>query len=152
MFSAVELEYVAGLVEQMRGQGYPYYIARTVTESGTVYDAECVFSKEEITANSTTSFAVPAESVCYRIDSSGYTIGGSNYNQNDGPRVEMTEISGTYSFADTEFAYSNATFNSYSVLPDLRRREGSSGENTHAILLVNTLLVLIVFFALLFRR
>lgn len=152
MLSAVEMDYVSGLVEQMRGQGYGYYIARTVTESGNVYDVECIFSKEEITANSTTSFTVPADAVRYRIDSSGYTIGGSSYSQNDGPRVERTTFSGTYSFADTEFAYSNATFSGNSVLPDLRRREGSTNENTHAILLINALLVLVVFFALLFRR
>lgn len=153
MLSAVEMDYVSGLVEQMRGQGYEYYIARTVTENNVRWDAEVVFSKEEITATSTTRFTVPAESVRYRIDSSGFTIGGSSWgDSNDGPRVEMTSISGTYSFEDTEFAYSNATFIGSSVLPDLRRREGSTNENTHALLLVNALLVLVVFFALLFRR
>lgn len=152
MFSAVEMDYIAGLIEQMRGQGYEYYIARTVTENDVRWDAEVVFSKEEITANSTLSFNVPAGSIRYRIDSSGYTIGGSSWSSSDGPRVEMTEYSGTYTFEDTEFAYSNAVFSGSSVLPDLRRREGSTNENTHALLLVNALLVLVVFFALLFRR
>lgn len=154
MFSATEFEYVTALVEQMRGQGYLYYIARTVTDNNSRYDVECVFSKEEITGNSLTSFSVPADAITYQIDSSGYTIGGSNYNQNNGPRVAVSNRSAafTYTFADTEFAYSNAVFSGGTVLPDLRRREAGVYENTQAFVWLGALLVLVLFLALLFRR
>lgn len=151
MFTAVEMDYVAGLVEQMRGQGYLYYIARTVTDSGSRFDLECVFSKDEIMANGMTSFSVPADSVLYQIDSTGYTIGGS-YNQQSGSRVVVRSYSGSYSFADTEFGYSNATFEGGTVLPDLRRREGQTSESNQAVVLLLGLSVLLFVFALWFRR
>lgn len=151
MFTAVEMDYVSSLVEQMRGQGYLYYIARTVTESGNNYDCELIFSKEEITANGLYSYRV-TNGVRYRVDSSGYTIGSGGLGGNNGPRVSVATYSGTYTFQDTEFCYTNATFSGYSVQPDLRLKGGKVNENGTAMVYIVALLGLVLFFALLFRR
>lgn len=151
MFTQVEMDYVSSLVESMRNEGYCYYVARTVTEYNNQYDCELVFSKEKITANSQTSYTV-TNGVKYQVDSSGYTIGGSYSSGNSGSRVVVSAFSGTYSFAETEFCYTNAEFTGYTLQPDLRRKGGGVYETTMATACIGALLVLFMFFALLFRR
>lgn len=143
MFTAQELEYVKALVETMRGRGYDYYIARTVTENNNAYDFEVVFSDKEITANGLYSYS-GCSGVIYRVDSSS---GLNNYDS----KVQVSSFSGSYTVPQREFVYSNAVFQGGTIQPDLRELGGKASEGTQAGFFVSVLLVLVIIAIRIFR-
>ena len=143
MFTQQELEYVKALVETMRGRGYDYYIARTVTENNNAYDFEVVFSDKEITANGLYSYS-GCSGVIYRVDSSS---GLNNYDS----KVQVTTFSGSYTVPQREFVYSNAVFQGSTIQPDLRELGGVQSESNQAGFYLLALFLLVVVAIKLFR-
>lgn len=143
MFSAQELEWIEALIETMRGKGYKYYVAHTVTENNNDADAVVVFSKEPVVGNGLYSFTV-SEGVRYTLDSSGY----SSY-QGGGARTAVDAYSGRLNVADTEFVYTNAQYAGSTLQPDIRMTGGVAYESTQtATILVAMLLLFVVFYRL----
>ena len=144
MFSAVEIQYLQALVETMRGQGYKYYIARTVTESGNDFDLEVVFSAKEITAAGMYQYQV-RDGVRYRVDSSGSST------NNRSARVDVGTANGNYSVPVWEHVYTNAVFDGSILQPDVRELGGVTHEWQGAVPLLLALLVLVLFVFRVFR-
>lgn len=145
MFSAQELEWLKALIETMRGKGYKYYVAQTVTENNNDSDVIVVFSKEPITSNGLYSFTV-TNGVMYTLDSSGY----SAYQGGDA-RTKVSTYSGRLNIADTEFVYTNAESTGTSIQPDIRYTGGVLSENSQAGFYLLTLCFLVAVVFNLFR-
>ena len=143
MFTAQELEYLNALVETMRGRGYDYYVARTVTESNNSYDFEVVFSDKEITANGLYSYS-GCSGVIYRVDSS------ASVNYSDA-KVQVSDFFGSYNVPQREFVYSNAVFQGGTIQPDLRELGGVQSESNQAGFYLLALFLLVVVAIKLFR-
>lgn len=143
MFTQQELDFIKALVESMRGQGYDYYIARTVTEDNNSYDVEIVFSTVEIRATGLYGFA-DCDGVIYRLDSSS---GRSDLNT----KLTVSNFSGSYTVPSREFVYTNATFQGGTIQPDIRQLGGKASEGTQAVFFVSVLLVLVIIAIRIFR-
>lgn len=143
MFSAVELDYIKSLVESMRGQGYGYYIARTVSEQDNIYDAEIVFSTTKITASGLYDYS-GISGVRYRVDST------TSY-RDVTARVVPSSISGTYTVPENEFVYTNAEFFGATIQPDVRKLGGERNEQVGACVGLLALLVLVCIAIRVFR-
>lgn len=146
MFSATELEWVKALIETMRGKGYRYYVAQTVTESNNDTDVIVVFSKSPIVGNSLYSYTV-TDGVRYSLDSNGY----SSYS-GGGARTKVDAYSGTISVSNTEFVYTNAEFSGSTVQPDIRTTGGVTGEGIQTGVIVLTIVLLVTILFRIFRR
>lgn len=143
MFTAVELEYITSLIESMRGQGYDYYIARTVTERDVSSDLEVVFSDSEIFADSLYSYR-GISGYRYTVDSGSGTDGVK--------RVNVTSITGTYTVPQTEHCYTNATFFGGTIQPDIRRQGGITIDQNTALLGAFVLSMLVIIALRLFGK
>jgi hypothetical protein len=143
MFTQQELEFIKALVESMRGQGYDYYIARTVTEDNNSYDVEIVFSTVEIRATGLYGFA-DCDGVIYRLDSSS---GRSDLNT----KLTVSNFSGSYTVPSREFVYTNATFQGGTIQPDIRQLGGKLSESNQAGFYLLALFLLVVVAIKLFR-
>ncbi len=144
MFSAQELEWLKALVETMRGKGYKYYVAYTVTETNNDSDAIVVFSETPIVGNGLYSFTVN-KGVRYTLDSSGY----SSYQGGDA-RTKVDTYTGNLRVADTEFVYTNAEYAGSTLQPDIRTIGGTVGESIQTSGVFITMLFLVVVFYRLF--
>ena len=145
MFSAQELEYIKALIETMRGKGYNYYVAHTVTENNNDSDVVVIFSQEPITGNGLYNFTV-TDGIQYTVDSSGYnTYGGGD------ARTQVSSRSGNISIADTEFIYTNAEYSGTSLQPDIRTTGGVISETNQASFYMLTLFFLVVVVFSIFR-
>ena len=143
MFTQQELEFIKALVESMRGQGYDYYIARTVTEDNNAYDVEIVFSTVEIRATGLYGFD-NCDGVIYRLDSSS---GRSDLNA----KLTVSSFKGAYMVPSREFVYSNAVFQGGTIHPDLRELGGVQSESNQAGFYLLALFLLVVVAIKLFR-
>lgn len=115
MFSDAQQRYIASLVATMRDE-YPYYIAYSdykanSSESPQLY---VIFTKDKITAKGMYSYEVPS-GVRYALITNNY----SSYYTNQARQVVSSYSGGSLSIPVYEFVYTNATFSSYSVQPDI---------------------------------
>ena len=108
MLTAVESEYIRGLISVYQLKGYKYYMCHTVTENNNNYDACIYFSKDEIMAIDNNIFSVSSGVKIY-IDSSSRSY---NYQTgyNDSPRTLIADNSfnGNVNVNVAEFVYTNA--------------------------------------------
>ena len=122
MFSTAQTDVLTSLIPVMRRQGYKYYIAYTNTSTSSgwgtsaIVDMYVVFSKDEIVANNQYSYSVPAGSVRYAIRTANYSMSDSGVNTE---RLVSSAFSGTVSVNVYEHVYTNATFSSSAVQPDI---------------------------------
>ena len=122
MFSTAQTDVLTSLIPVMRRQGYKYYVAYTNTSTTNswstpaIVDLYVIFSQEEITANNQYSYSVPAGAVRYSIRTSNYST--SDYGVNTA-RLVSSNYSGTLSINVYEHIYTNATFSSSAVQPDI---------------------------------
>lgn len=120
MFSDAQQRYIASLVATMRDE-YPYYIAYSdykanSSESPQLY---VIFTKDKITAKGMYSYEVPS-GVRYALITNNY----SSYYTNQARQVVSSYSGGSLSIPVYEFVYTNATFSSYSVQPDINSLYG----------------------------
>lgn len=119
MWSEVNNDYVKQLVLAQRANGYPYYIAHTVTNVSGYGNSNAVsfkvyFSDKPIKGTGLCSFEFSGDVVCYSVVSAN---ANSNYYAQ---RVTTTDYSGTtLSVNNYEFIYTNAAFEGSSVQPDI---------------------------------
>lgn len=106
MFTAVESEYLKGLLNVYCELGYKYYVAHTVTESDNYYDMYVYLSKDEITSSSPNRFNLSDNSVVIRIDSSSRN--DNSYNSSTHSRDTLFVHSGELTVNLAEFIYTNA--------------------------------------------
>lgn len=135
MFTATEIEYIRSLIESMRGQGYDYYIARTITERDNTSDLEIVFSDSKITADSLYSYR--------GISGYRYTVDSGSSSTDGVRRVQVNSISGSYSVPQTEHCYTNAVFSGGTIQPDIRQQGGVTIDQNAALLGVSVLFLLV---------
>lgn len=113
MFTAVESDYLKGLLNVYREQGYKYYVAHTVTESDNVYDMYVYLSKDEIISTSPSDFELSDNSIVIRIDSSSRN--DNSYNSSTHSRDTLFHYHGDLSVNLAEFIYTNSNV-SYSLI------------------------------------
>lgn len=122
MFSTAQTDVLKSLIPVMRRQGYKYYIAYTNTSttnswgSSAIVDMYVIFSKEEITAKNQYSYSVPGGAVRYSIRTVNYSTSDFGVNTE---RFVSSSFSGTVSINVYEHVYTNATFSSFAVQPDI---------------------------------
>lgn len=111
MFSAIEIEYIKGLINTYYGKGYKYYLCHTITENNNDYDFVIYFSKEEIGAINDNYFQVKNGLRLY-VDTSAR----NTYNSTSGDSV--SDFNAYITVNQGEFIYTNATANySLSTIP-----------------------------------
>lgn len=120
MWSEVNNDYVKQLVLTQRANGYPYYIAHTVTNvngysNNNAVSFKVYFSDKPIKGTGLCSFEFSGGGVvCYSVVSAN---ANSNYYAQ---RVTTSGYSGTtLNVNNYEFIYTNAAFEGSSVQPDI---------------------------------
>lgn len=147
MFTQTELDWVKALVETMRGKGYKYYVAQTVTENNNDIDVIVVFSKKSIGGDGLYRYTI-SEGVRYSLDSNGF----SSYS-GGGVRTTVDSFSGVLDISNTEFVYTNAEFSGSTIQPDLRTTGGGvTGESIQTGVFLLTLVLLVTVLFRVFRR
>lgn len=150
MLTAVESEYIRGLISVYQLKGYKYYMCHTVTENNNNYDACIYFSKEEIKAIDNNIFSVTNGIKIY-IDSSSRSY---NYQTgyNDSPRTLIVDsnFNSTVNINVAEFVYTNAVTDyletSYIVNPDITKSGVSNYTNDNFSVILLVLIVSILLF------
>ena len=131
MFTAVENEYLKGLLNVYKEQGYKYYVAHTVTETDNNYDMYVYLSKEKITSSSPTTFNLADNSIVIYIDSSSRN--DNSYNPSIHTRDILYVYSGELKVNLAEFIYTNAevsyTLIDNSLNPDILLSGANSYDN-----------------------
>lgn len=113
MFTALENEYLKGLLNVYKEQGYKYYVAHTVTETDNYYDMYVYLSKDKITSSSPNRFNLSDNSIVIYIDSSSRN--DNSYNSSTHSRDTLFVYSGNLNVNLAEFIYTNAEV-SYSLI------------------------------------
>ena len=129
MFSAVESEYLRGLLNVYKEQGYKYYLAHTITESNNDYDFCVYLSQDKITSSSPNKFNLSDNSIVIYVDSSSRN--DNSYNPSTGSRDLLLVARGAVDVNVAEFIYTNSEV-SYNLIdnainPDIL----SSGVNSY---------------------
>lgn len=156
MFSTVQTDVLTSLIPVMRRQGYKYYIAYTNTStssswvSNAIVDMYVIFSDEEIVANSQYSYTVPAGAVRYAIRTVNYST--SDYGVNT-ERFVTSTFSGRLSIPVYEHIYTNATFSSSAVQPDIlfSAEGGYMYESSVSLNILTAVLLLFIVFRAIIR-
>lgn len=145
MLSAIESDYIKGLISVYKAKGYNYYVCHTVTEQNNEYDF-CIYFSKDITAISNDVFSVKNGIKIY-VDSTS-----RSYN-NSTPRVILSNsnYSGTFSVHTAEFIYTNAVLDysegAYTLNPDISK----SGVTNYEFDSFSIVLLVIVVTILLFN-
>lgn len=150
MLTAVESEYIRGLISVYQSKGYKYYMCHTVTENNNNYDACIYFSKQEIKAIDNNIFSINNGIKIY-LDSSSRSY---NYQTgyNDSPRtlISNNNFNGTVNVNVAEFVYTNAVSDYlesvYIINPDITKSGVSSYTNDNFSLILLILIVSILLF------
>lgn len=151
MFSAVEENYIKGLISSYYKEGYSYYICHSVTETNNSYDIYIYLSKNEITAITPLTFDV-TDGIFLKIDSSTR----NSYNDSNNYRLLHSDgaYTGIVSVDKAEFIYSNASVDydstTLAINPDIVYN-GSNSYFTDRVSYLN-LVILFVFFLYIFLK
>lgn len=150
MFSAVEENYLKGLISSYYKKGYKFYVCHTITENNNEYDVAVYFSKNEIVASTPLTFDI-SNGVYIKIDSS------SRYSYNDSSNIyKSLLVDGNYnnilSVDKAEFIYTNAKTTyaetSLPINPDINYNTSNSYSNIYSysiIICLITVLFLYIF-------
>lgn len=106
MFSAVESEYLRGLLNVYKEQGYKYYLAHTITESDNDYDFCVYLSQDKITSSAPNKFNLSDNSIVIYVDSSSRN--DNSYNPSTGSRDLLLVARGVIDVNVAEFIYTNS--------------------------------------------
>ena len=138
MLSDSELNYIIGLINRYKQEGYDYYLLHTVSDEDSGYNICLYLSKEQIIANTSDKFVLPDLTLELHINT--YDLSTSR----DILFIEHGEIE-----IDTnEFVYTNAKTNyeliDYPVNPDLLVSSADSS-NSNMYSLVSIFLMCSIF-------
>lgn len=150
MLTAVESEYIRGLISSYQAKGYKYYVCHTITENNNNYDACVYFSKEEIKAVDNNIFSI-SNGIKIYVDSSSRSY---NYQTgyNDTPRTLIADnnFNGNVNINVAEFIYTNATADYsesvYVLNPDITKSGVSSYTKDSFSVILLVLVVSILLF------
>lgn len=110
MLTAVEENYVKGLINQYRQEGYVYYVCHTVTEQDNQYDVYLYLSKDKIIAITQTSYEITG-GIFIKIDSSNRNDSGYNPSTNSRSILANNNFTSVIDINRAEFIYTNAYIN-----------------------------------------
>ena len=143
MLSENEYNYLLGLINVYKKQGYNYYLCSTISDRDSDYDFIVYFSKKEIKDVDSIQFLLE-DAVVIQINSNSYY---SDYNRVPVKNIVSVSYSGVVEFTDYDYIYTNAIYDissSYFINPDVSL---SSSSNYDVIRLsyVSCLLLGIIF-------
>ena len=128
MFSSLEVDYILSLINTYQRLGYKYYMCHTITENDNNYDICIYFSKNKITAVTSTTFDVTNAIQIY-IDSSSRNDNSYNSSTHHRDYVSNSNLTKIVSVHQAEFIYTNAVVETSSntvVNPDLLLNQASN--------------------------
>lgn len=146
MLSAIEQDYILGIINTYKKQGFKYYLAHTVTETNNDNDICVYLCKDEILAYGNYTYSIN-NALVIRIDSSSRN--DNSYNSSTHDRITFTDsYSGLLSVNMAEFIYSNAKLNYETtqavIVPDLLV-SGSDSAVSDEYMGITTILIVILF-------
>lgn len=150
MLSAVESEYIRGLISSYQSKGCKYYMCHTLTENNNNYDTCIYLSKDEIRAIDNNIFSIRNGIKIY-IDSSSRSY-SYQAGYNDTPRTLIVDnnFNGNVNVNVAEFVYTNAiadySESVYILNPDIIKSGVSSYTNDSFSVILLVLVVSILLF------
>lgn len=143
MLSENEYDYLLGLINVYKKQGYNYYLCSTISNRDIDYDFIVYFSKNEIKDLDSLEFLLE-DAVVIQINSNSYN---TDYNKIPVKNIVNVSYSGSVKFTEYDYIYTNAVYNtssSYFINPDVSISSSSNYELLR-LSYVNCLLLGIVF-------
>ena len=124
MFSTAQQQIIDELVPSYMAQGYNSYIVYTLTNTDGYYsnkpDLCFIFSKTDIIGSSAYEYTVSADSVKILYRTGNYSSG--DYADNS-DRLALSSFSGRLLIPVYEHVYTNVSFSSSLVMPDVTVKE-----------------------------
>lgn len=148
-FSTTQIDVLEALVARMRAEGYTYYLCHQnlLTNTNNDYDLVVYFSKEEIFAESGYTYAIPSDSLRYRIRTGNAS---QNYNT-DRFAIETVQHMEMINVSESFHISTNATFLTTSIQPDYCLEVNQYEAQGGILFTLSVFLLLFAFFKL-FRR
>ena len=143
MLSENEYDYLLGLINVYKKQGYNYYLCSTISNRDIDYDFIVYFSKNEIKDLDSLEFLLE-DAVVIQINSNSYN---TDYNKIPVKNIVNVSYSGSVKFTEYDYIYTNAVYNtssSYFINPDVSISSSSNYELLR-LSYVNCLLLGIIF-------
>ena len=143
MLSENEYDYLLGLINVYKKQGYNYYLCSTISNRDIDYDFIVYFSKNEIKDLDSLEFLLE-DAVVIQLNSNSYN---TDYNKIPVKNIVNVSYSGAVKFTEYDYIYTNAVYNtssSYFINPDVSISSSSNYELLR-LSYVNCLLLGIVF-------
>ena len=143
MLSENEYDYLLGLINVYKKQGYNYYLCSTISNRDIDYDFIVYFSKNEIKDLDSLEFLLE-DAVIIQINSNSYN---TDYNKIPVKNIVNVSYSGSVKFTEYDYIYTNAVYNtssSYFINPDVSISSSSNYELLR-LSYVNCLLLGIIF-------
>ena len=143
MLSENEYDYLLGLINVYKKQGYNYYLCSTISNRDIDYDFIVYFSKNEINDLDILEFLLE-DAVVIQINSNSYN---TDYNKIPVKNIVNVSYSGSVKFTEYDYIYTNAVYNtssSYFINPDVSISSSSNYELLR-LSYVNCLLLGIIF-------
>lgn len=143
MLSENEYDYLLGLINVYKKQGYNYYLCSTISNRDIDYDFIVNFSKNEIKDLDSLEFLLE-DAVVIQINSNSYN---TDYNKIPVKNIVNVSYSGSVKFTEYDYIYTNAVYNtssSYFINPDVSISSSSNYELLR-LSYVNCLLLGIIF-------
>lgn len=131
MFSDSELNYLSGLINRYKQEGYKYYLLHTVSSEDSDYNICLYLSKEQIIASSSDNFILPDLTLELHINTYDLSV------NRDILFIEHGDIE----VSSNEFVYTNSKLNyeliNYPINPDLLVSSfDSSNSNTYSLVTI----------------
>ena len=127
MLSENEYDYLLGLINVYKKQGYNYYLCSTISNRDIDYDFIVYFSKNEIKDLDSLEFLLE-DAVVIQINSNSYN---TDYNKIPVKNIVNVSYSGSVKFTEYDYIYTNAVYNtssSYFINPDVSISSSSNYE------------------------